>query len=102
MDNSNYEIQPQILEYNYEISEDKSIQPELTPEFLEFINNTNISNLRNQRNQLLIESDIYLLPDYPITHDNLIIIKEYRQKLRNFTLNDYIIPERPSFVITLN
>ena len=106
MDNSDYEIQPeptpQILEYNYEIPEDKSIQPELTPEFLEFINNTNISNLRNQRNQLLDKTDIYLLPDFPITPDNLIIIKEYRQKLRNFTLNDYILPDKPAFVITLN
>ncbi len=37
MDNSNNEIQPeptpQILEYNYEIPEDKSIQPELTAQF---------------------------------------------------------------------
>ena len=65
MDNLVNEIQPeattpQILEYNYEIPEDKSIQPELTPEFLEFINNTNITNLRNQRNQLLQETDKYL------------------------------------------
>ena len=77
------------------IPEDKSIQPELTPEFLEFINNTNISNLRNQRNQLLIESDKYMLPDYPITSNNLILIKDYRDKLRNFTNNDCIIPQFP-------
>ncbi len=78
-----------------DIPEDKTIQPELTPEFLEFINNTNISNLRNQRNKLLNESDKYMLPDYPITSNNLILIKDYRDKLRNFTNNDYIIPQFP-------
>ncbi len=99
MDNSNYEIQPepipQILEYNYEIPEDKSIQPELTTEFLEFINYTNIDNLRTQRNQLLQETDKYLLLDFPITEENLILIKDYRDKLRNFNENNYIIPEFP-------
>lgn len=78
-----------------DIPEDKSIQPELTPEFLEFINHTNISNLRNQRNKLLLESDKYVLLDYPITSNNLILIKDYRQNLRNFTENNYIIPLFP-------
>jgi len=100
MDNLVNEIQPeattpQILEYNYEIPQDRSIQPELTPEFLEFINNTNIYNLRNQRNQLLQETDKYLLPDFPITEENLILIKDYRDKLRNFNENSYIIPIFP-------
>jgi hypothetical protein len=58
--------------------------------------------LRQKRNNLLIETDIYMLPDYPITPENLIIMKEYRQKLRNFNNNDYIFPEKPDFVITLN
>ena len=92
MNNSNYEPIPQILEY--EIPEDKSIQPILTHEFLEFINNTNISNLRNQRNKLLIESDKYMLVDYPITPEQLEIVKEYRDKLRNFTDNNYILPDK--------
>ena len=96
MNNSNYEPIPQILEY--EIPEDKSIQPILTHEFLEFINNTNISNLRNQRNKLLIETDKYLLVDFPISSNNLILIKEYRSKLRNFTDNNYIIPDKPTFI----
>jgi hypothetical protein len=100
MDNLVNEIQPeatipQILEYNYEIPQDRSLQPELTPEFLEFINNTNITNLRNQRNQLLKETDKYLLPDFPITEENLILIKDYRDKLRNFNENSYIIPDFP-------
>lgn len=90
-----YEI-PEIPEaLIYEIPIDNSIQPKLTPEFLEFINNTNIINLRNQRNQLLKESDKYLLPDFPITTENLELIKDYREKLRNFNENNYIIPEFP-------
>lgn len=54
----------------------------------------------SQRNQLLDKTDKYLLPDFPITADNLIIIKEYRQALRDITNNNYIMPERPSFIIT--
>jgi hypothetical protein len=47
------------------------------------------------RNQLLAESDKYLLPDFPITPENLELIKQYRRELRDFTNNDYIIPEKP-------
>lgn len=94
------ELIPDFLkEFNYnlpyEIPEDKTIQPELTPDFLEFIHKTNINNLRNQRDQLLIESDKYMLVDYPITSENLVLIKNYRQILRDFTQNDYVIPEFP-------
>lgn len=58
--------------------------------------------LKNKRNLILAETDKYLLADFPITPEELIIVKEYRQALRNFTLNDYILPEKPSFVITMN
>ena len=37
--------------------------------------------LRNTRNSLL---QLYLIPDYPITPENLEIIKIYRQELRNY------------------
>ena len=53
---------------------------------------------KNIRNELLLETDKYVLPDFPITPDNLIIIKDYRQKLRNFTENNYELPERPEFI----
>lgn len=43
-----------------------------------------IDIIRNIRNKLLLDSDIYLINDYPITHDNLILIKEYRQQLRDY------------------
>ena len=81
---------------------DTTPQPELTPEFLEIIKNDTYNHLKKMRTELLIATDKYLLPDFPITPEQLIIIKEYRQALRNFTQNDYIMPVKPDFVITLN
>ena len=81
---------------------DTTPQPELTPEFLEIIKNDTYNHLKKMRTELLIATDKYLLPDFPITPEQLIIIKEYRQSLRNFTQNDYIMPVKPDFVITLN
>ena len=52
----------------------------------------------NQRNQLLAETDKYVLVDFPISADDLLIIKQYRQALRDFTHNDYIMPDRPAFI----
>lgn len=70
-------------------------------------NDIDILNLRFLRNKLLNESDKYLMPDYPITPENLILIKEYRQKLRDYTNLDAVktyssrlnneIPEFPKF-----
>jgi hypothetical protein len=62
----------------------------------------NYTLLKNTRNLILAETDKYLLPDFPITPEQLEIVKEYRQKLRDFTNNDYIMPDKPEFVITLN
>jgi len=53
-------------------------------------------NLIFTRNRLLAESDKYMLSDFPITPENLEIIKQYRQELRDFTNNDYIIPDKPN------
>lgn len=58
--------------------------------------------LKNKRNLILAETDKYLLPDFPITPEQLIIVKEYRQALRDFTNNNYILPERIDFIITMN
>ena len=58
--------------------------------------------LKSQRNLILNETDKYLIPDFPISPENLIIVKEYRQALRDFTKNDYIMPDKPDFVITMN
>jgi len=42
------------------------------------------------RDQYLKETDKYVLPDYPITPENLILIKQYRQTLRDYitTINE--------------
>ena len=54
--------------------------------------------VRNQRNQLLKNSDIYVLQDFPITPQNLIIIKTYRQALRETPENNFVLPTPPDFI----
>jgi len=39
---------------------------------------------REERNKLLAQSDKYLLPDFPITPENLELVKQYRQQLREY------------------
>jgi predicted ATP-dependent Lon-type protease len=65
-------------------------------------NYVNYTLLKNTRNLILAETDKYLLPDYPITSEQLEIVKKYRKSLRDFTNNNYIMPDKPDFVITLN
>lgn len=43
--------------------------------------------MRSKRNKLLLDSDIYLIGDYPIFPERLILIKEYRQQLRDYMNN---------------
>ena len=43
-----------------------------------------------------------MLSDFPLTPKQLEIVKTYRQQFRDFTNNDYILPDKPDFVITLN
>lgn len=62
----------------------------------------NYTLLTNTRNLILNETDKYLLPDYPITPENLEIVKEYRQLLRDFTKNNYVLPDKPEFLILLH
>ena len=68
----------------------------------EYINISNKISLKNKRNLILNETDKYILSDYPITPENLEIIKTYRQQLRDFTLNNFILPDKPDFVNILN
>jgi hypothetical protein len=46
--------------------------------------NNYLNEIRRQRNNLLIESDKYMIVDYPITPENLEKIKTYRQELRDY------------------
>ncbi len=58
--------------------------------------------MKQRRNLILCETDKYMLSDFPITAEQLEIVKQYRQALRDFTNNDYIMPDKPDFVITSN
>ena len=58
----------------------------------------NYTLLKNTRNLILAETDKYLLPDYPITSEQLEIVKNYRKALRDFTNNDYIMPDKPDLL----
>ena len=46
-----------------------------------------LKRYRNIRNELLNKTDRYILSDYPISLEQQMIIKAYRQDLRNF-IND--------------
>ncbi len=62
---------------------------------------------RNIRNALLNKTDKYILSDYPISIERQMIIKTYRQDLRNFINNNEIkilagekvdFPTQPDFI----
>ena len=57
-----------------------------------------LRGLKSERNLILKETDKYLIPDFPITPEQLEIVKQYRKQLRDFTENDYILPEKPEFI----
>ena len=66
-----------------------------------------LKRARNIRNELLNKTDRYFLIDYPIAHDKQLIIKAYRQELRDFINNNEIkilageivqFPEPPDFI----
>jgi len=71
---------PLIVSYN---SPDE-VPPELDPNAKQ----TYINMLRIKRNKLLLDSDIYMIIDYPISPENLEKIKVYRQQLRDFFQQD--------------
>ena len=68
----------------------------------EYINISNKISLKNKRNLILNETDKYMISDYPITPEKLEIIKTYRQQLRDFTQNNFILPDKPDFINILN
>ena len=66
-----------------------------------------LKRYRNIRNELLNKTDRYFLIDYPIAYEQQIIIKAYRQELRDFINNnkekilngDKIdFPQQPDFI----
>ena len=66
-----------------------------------------LKRARNIRNELLNKSDKYFLIDFPIQYEQQLIIKKYRQDLRNFINNNEIkilagekveFPIQPDFI----
>jgi hypothetical protein len=72
------------------------------------INNAHfLKRYRNIRNELLNKTDRYFLIDYPIEYEKQMIIKKYRQDLRNFINENEIKilagekvdwPDQPDFI----
>ena len=72
------------------------------------INNKHfLQRARNIRNELLNKTDKYVLPDYPISLSQQMIIKTYRSELREFINNNEIkilagekvdFPQQPDFI----
>ena len=66
-----------------------------------------LKRARNIRNELLNRTDRYFLIDYPIAYEQQLIIKTYRQDLRDF-INDnkerilngdkIELPKQPDFI----
>ena len=61
-----------------------------------------LNELRLKRNSLLMETDKYMLQDYPISAEDLEKMKVYRQELRDYFQRDELInfeypnlPQRP-------
>ena len=66
-----------------------------------------LKRARNIRNELLNKTDRYFLIDYPIAYEKQLIIKKYRQDLRDFINNNEIKilsgekvdwPDQPDFI----
>ncbi len=66
-----------------------------------------LERARNIRNELLNKTDRYFLIDYPIAYEQQLIIKKYRQDLRDFINNNEIKilsgekvdwPNQPDFI----
>jgi hypothetical protein len=72
------------------------------------VNNAHfLKRYRNIRNELLNKTDKYFLIDFPIEYEKQLIIKKYRQDLRNFINENEIKilagekvawPEQPNFI----
>jgi len=56
-------------------------------------------NIRRERNSLLTETDWMMHADTPLTEEQIVMIKDYRQKLRDITSNvhpsDVVFPVKP-------
>ena len=70
---------------------------DLTPELKEQLDNKYGEIIKEQQNKLLLESDKYVLQDFPISLENKMLILTYRDNLRNFNYSDFslTLPQFP-------
>ena len=52
------------------------------------------AEVREKRDQLIAETDFYMMPDYPISAENLEAVKSYRQALRD-------VPQQEGFPLSV-
>ncbi len=64
---------------------------EADDEMKELMNKGVKQSRKEQRDKLLIESDKYVLADYPISLENKMLILNYREDLRNFNYSDFYL-----------
>jgi len=71
----------------------------MTTEEWELLEEYYMTDLRAKRDALLIESDKYMLSDYPISAEDKVLIETYRQTLRDAPdhplLKDRVLPKFP-------
>lgn len=73
------EFTPELMK-EFSITEEKyNPEDEMTDEEL-------AARVRMRRDALISGTDYYTLPDYPSTPDGIEAVKQYRQELRNITL----------------
>lgn len=53
-------------------------------DYIKRITEQYLNTRREERNKLLAQSDKYLIADFPITPENLELVKQYRQQLREY------------------
>jgi hypothetical protein len=53
-------------------------------DYIKRITEQYLNTRREERNKLLAQSDKYLIADFPITPENLELVKQYRQELRDY------------------
>ena len=66
------------------------------------IETVRLSFIREKRNRLLLESDIYMVSDYPITDGKREEWKVYRQQLRDMPLNAENIYNENGAIVDFN
>jgi len=55
-----------------------------------------LGNIKKERNELLTKTDYLVMPDFPIIAKDLVVVKKYRQALRDLT--DGKLPRVPKYL----